>query len=302
MDVSRSNDIATRLALSIEQSANSDGGWGYYPAKSSRLEPTCWAALALSAHETASTPVRIGGLLAGWQREDGLLAESGNPTNVAFNGLAALALRVLTGTADQPRLDAVARRLVSGLCRTRGSRIADQPSLRQNNQLQAWPWTEGAFSWVEPTAWVLMALKRRAQSAQDPEVNGRVAVGEALLLDRACRGGGWNYGNSGVLGKDLRAYVPTTALALLALQDRREHAAVRAALSYLQANWHREPSGMALALTAICMRVYGLPTEAMEVALLDAWRRSGFLQNLSVMSMACYALGGEAHGNSAFQL
>ena len=42
---------------------------------------------------------------------------------------------------------------------------------------------------------------------------------EALLRNRQCTTGGWNYGNAEVLGKKLYAYTPTTALGLLALSD-----------------------------------------------------------------------------------
>ena len=48
----------------------------------------------------------------------------------------------------------------------------------------------------------------------------RIRDGEAVLRDRVCVDGGWNYGNSNVFGKNLPAYIPTTAIALLALQDR----------------------------------------------------------------------------------
>ena len=47
-----------------------------------------------------------------------------------------------------------------------------------------------------------------------PRVGRRAdrAKPSALLADRACRGGGWNYGNANVLGQDLHPYVPTTAV------------------------------------------------------------------------------------------
>ncbi len=35
------------MRRALLSAANADGGWGYYPGKASRLEPTCWALLAL---------------------------------------------------------------------------------------------------------------------------------------------------------------------------------------------------------------------------------------------------------------
>jgi hypothetical protein len=60
-----------------------------------------------------------------------------------------------------------------------------------------WPWFEGTISWVAPTAIALLAL--RAFGIQSVRVNGA----EEMLLDRACPAGGWNAGNSVVMGVPL---------------------------------------------------------------------------------------------------
>ena len=41
-----------------------------------------------------------------------------------------------------------------------------------------------------------------------------------LIYDRMCESGGWNYGNSQVLGETLWPYPDVTAIALIALRDR----------------------------------------------------------------------------------
>src|SRR5690606_5725872 len=129
-------------------------------------------------------------------RENGLLAEAGMPgPNHAWNGLA---LFTGLGAAD-PAPD---ERLLNVLLDTRGIAIEPSGVVRQNSRLQAWPWMDGTFSWVEPTAYCLLAVKKRRQ--QGPLASIRVAEAEALLLDRACDAGGWNYGNAEVLGQDLR--------------------------------------------------------------------------------------------------
>src|SRR5262249_54900176 len=94
--------------------------------------------------------------------------------------------------------------------------------------LVGWPWAEGNFSWVEPTAWACLAL-RRAGYGDHP----RVEEGLRLLLDRAFDDGGINYGNRQVLGRRTDPIPGPTALMLLALQGRGDHPRVRASVRYL---------------------------------------------------------------------
>ena len=77
----------TALLERLRALRNADGGWPYYKGKTSRLEPTCWALLALqAAGEKVSLDV-----LQQWPRRDGWFVDkSSDAVNVAFNGLAAL--------------------------------------------------------------------------------------------------------------------------------------------------------------------------------------------------------------------
>ena len=78
------------LAESLRRTQNADGGWGYYRGKKSRLEPTCWAALALAGTADGAAAAD----LQQWPSTDGLLLErAGGEPNYAFHGLALLALR-----------------------------------------------------------------------------------------------------------------------------------------------------------------------------------------------------------------
>jgi len=94
--------------------------------------------------------------------------------------------------------------------------------------LTGWPWAEGNFSWVEPTAWACLAL-RRAGFGDHP----RVGEGLRLLLDRAFDDGGINYGNRTVLGRRTDPIPGPTALMLLALQGHSNEPRVAAAVHYL---------------------------------------------------------------------
>jgi hypothetical protein len=82
-----------------------------------------------------------------------------------------------------------------------------------------WPWIAGTVSWVIPTAFSLIALKRAFPKPVPEAVAVRLGRGTAMLRDRMCPGGGWNAGNSVVFGVPMAPYVDATAIALLALSD-----------------------------------------------------------------------------------
>src|SRR5688572_28129222 len=78
--------IRTDLRAALLAARNADGGWSYAPGKRSRIEPTCWAALALGHSEGRSPDVE---LLRRWKRQEGWLVDvPGAPPNIAFNALA----------------------------------------------------------------------------------------------------------------------------------------------------------------------------------------------------------------------
>ena len=245
---------------------NPDGGWPYYAGKTSRLEPTAWALLALHAagERVSSDPLLV------WPRRDGwFLDRSSLAVNVGFNGLTAIVLRDLNAPAE------VTAPLRAAMINAKGEKIASSSINRQDNSLQGWAWTQGTFSWVEPTAWGLIALKR--SGPRDQAASARIAEAERLLADRVCKDGGWNHGNSNMLGVDLMPYVPTSALGLIALGDHRtEEPAVRS-LRYLIANRLAERSAMGLGLTRIALSLYDTPADDVAAALRDEWKRSAFL-------------------------
>ena len=288
----RHGEVESRaLRSTLLAARNPDGGWPDYRGKASRLEPTVAALLAFDA---LGEPVGAG-VLERWPREDGLLVGQGGQVNVGFNGVAALALAA-------GRTAPLARDLERGLVRARGLSIPPSTVNRQDNSIQAWAWTDDTFSWVEPTAWCLLGLKKLTAGARTPEAARRIAGGERLLADRECRGGGWNHGNSNMLGTELPAYVPTTALALLALHDRAGDRMVAESLHYLQGHRTAETGGMALALTSICLGVYGASAGDVDAAIDWEWRRSAFVGNLHVAALALYARSGAAGGFEAFRV
>ncbi len=254
------------LANELNSAANSSGGWSYYRGKASRLEPTSWAILALAGNRVAGAPGTDSNhrdFLTRCQRPDGWLVEDARwPVNIGFNALVAFAWLNQPDLAGEDKV----RRLLAALAGSKGVQAPPSPAFTQDNSLQGWSWTDATFSWVEPTAWGALALKKamRAGVIADATSHARIDEANRMLFDRCGRTGGWNFGNPNVLGQDLFSHVPTTALALLALQDRRDQPAVIRSLAFLESHWAEEPSLIALGLSLICLSVHGRPTNAIE--------------------------------------
>jgi hypothetical protein len=281
---------------------NPDGGWAYYHGHASRLEPTCWALLALLPDASANgwDPSVHRDFLVRSQRSDGLFLEAAvgeeNRPNLGFNGVAALLLLAERQLAAEASRTA----LVSALIANKGIKLEESWINRQDNALQGWAWIDSSFSWVEPTCWCLLALKKAISVSR--EGRGRIRDGERLLVDRCCTVGGWNYGNANMLAQDLRPYVSTTALGLLAMQDRRQDPCVVRSLDYLVQHRLSESSALALALTLIALRAFDVPTEDVEDHLLSQWDRTGFLGNFHLIALALYSLTGGSRAAEAFRV
>ena len=269
---------------------NADGGWGYQPGKASRLEPTCWASLALG--RTLEHNV-----LEQWSCADGLLLErNGGAPNYAFHAQALLALRALN-------LEHAAgnRTLLAALQRVKGTAMPPSTINRQDNSLQAWSWIDGTFSWVEPTAWSLLALKQWSARPGAVADRTRIAVAEQMLVDRCCAPGGWNYGNANMLGQDLKPFVPTTAIALLSLRDRQSLPEVARSVAFLERDATSERSGTALALALMALRAYGRSTDALRDTVLAQVPTTLNLGKVTSVAMSLYALS-EADRHAAVVL
>jgi hypothetical protein len=98
------------------------------------------------------------------------------------------------------------------ICRLRGETQGRSDDVGHDSTLVAWPWVEGTHSWIEPTALHVLALKAVGQAH-----HRRVREAIRLLIDRQLPQGGCNYGNTFVLGQQLRPHVHPTGLALCAL-------------------------------------------------------------------------------------
>jgi hypothetical protein len=139
-----------------------------------------------------------------------------------------------------------------------------------DTRLRGWPWVETTHSWVEPTAINVLALKT-AGLADSP----RVREGVQLLLDRMLPDGGWNQGNTVVLGNLLRPHIQPTGLALAALHGEEKAAThVDKSIAYLQDVVSARTATASLCYAVLGAAAHGIRIKDGEEYLVAATRRT----------------------------
>lgn len=250
---------ALRLRLEARQDPN--GGWGFQGAQVA-LEPTCLAVLALLR---ASSVQADKGLR--WIRNhrncDGSWPAFADDD---FSGCwtTSLALLALLSAGQQGRetRDAVIW-LISDLpreahwiwrwrFRTVDTRVSFNPAKF------GWSWVAGTTSWVIPTAFAVIALKRSRTGNLDlaPRVGDRIDRATEMLLDRTCPEGGWNSGNGVAFGVPVAAHLDATAIALLALRSHCRDSTVERGLRWLVRDVRGCPSPYSLAWAIMALKAY----------------------------------------------
>ncbi len=283
------NEIASALVF-LRAAQNPDGGWPYLPGGESSPEVTCHAALACALGGEAGAARAALDWLTQRVGTDGALRL---PGATEAHWTTSLTLYLFARLAHAPDVQA---RLAARLLEWRVQRSDSDAMVRLNAHLVGWSWNEGTFSWVEPTAYAILALKDAGWGN-----HARVLEGTTLLLDRACAGGGWNYGNPEVMQRQLPAFPDPTAWALLALQGSHiPGGVVQAGLDFLAREVPRYPSALALALGSLALQAFNRPVESLLFALRarqqadGSWRRR--VHSTALAALALIAGEGGAHG------
>ncbi len=241
---------------------NTDGGWGYFPSKQSRLEPTCYALLAMHGDKpSAEAWMRGWSLIRSWQREDGGFRPGADIQVSSWATALVVTLHCVHGTYDSRFQKGVRWLLgskgVEGSWLERALGLVMRMPVDYDRRYKGWPWCAETSSWVEPTAHSVLALKKASGKVADPSLADRVSEGERMMLDRRSPDGGWNYGNRRVLQTDLPSYPETTAVALLGLQGSLLMTDPNSAVAAAEKHWQETRSRLAKAWLTISLRNYG---------------------------------------------
>ncbi|MGH7873845.1 MAG: prenyltransferase/squalene oxidase repeat-containing protein [Candidatus Binatia bacterium] len=289
-------------------SQNSDGGWGATQGKRSNTENTAIAVAALTAlsERSAAEGVSRGThWLLQHQNQDGSwplndAAKEGSWTS----GLAIIALSAF------PEHQESVRRAARWLLLQEGSKpgllariilfVTGKSNINDlNNDLIGWSWVPNSFSWVEPTSYALIALKKARPLVSESNVIERINRGEAVIYDRMCKEGGWNYGNSKVLDYALWPYPDITAVALIALQDHSGATANQTSLASLRKTARETDSGLALSWGTICLGLYGQKTDEWKALIAKRFEKTRFLGETKTLALSIIALNGS---NNPFRI
>ncbi len=281
-------------------SQNPDGGWGVTQNRRSNTEATAFTLLGLSMWPEAVPAARLTRGLT-WLTTRQHAAGSWPLTEQLHAGSWATALAILAldffASHRQQTL-----RGARWLLRQEGKRLGWYASLlyrfaphtlpiQMNPDLQGWPWTANTFSWVEPTAYALIALKKLRPFLPETQAEARICQGERLLYDRMCADGGWNYGNTQVFDEPLPPYPETTALSLMALQEYQDAEPNQRSLQALRHMLGHVGSGLGLSLATLCFPLYGHDVSAWRTLLTRNYEQTGFLGETKTLALALLALG-----------
>jgi Prenyltransferase and squalene oxidase repeat len=294
---------------------NTDGSWGYVPGTRAALEPTAYAAIALRGEKAGQMPsTRALEFIRSCQGSDG-----GWPVNLADSEssawVSALAGIALLETDGKAAACLAAERFV---LRSFGKmpkpwilRVAEWMQSLDSSYVDqnygGWSWNPETARWVEPTAYALLFLKKLnhsgsvASSRGTINSSGIILEAESFLYQRRCKEGGWNYGNSGVLGEMLRPFPLTTALVLMALQNQSGRPEVQASLRYLDRAASEEKSALAIAITCLCFDAYGLEKEQLFPLLVTLSESTQLFRNAKTVALALMALQ-TREGKNPFRL
>ncbi len=125
--------------------------------------------------------------------------------------------------------------------------------VEQDNSIPGMSWTKNAFSWVEPTAWALIALKKAGYKDHP-----RVAQLNSLLADRLIPEKGWNLGNRMVFSAELLPFFDTTAISLIATFTGKIADEKKLIYDLMGEQVLKTESIYALAVVALCLKQAGI--------------------------------------------
>lgn len=223
--------------------ANKAGGRG-------RPDAAAWAVLALQAAGSDAELVDKGrAQLVSAQLDDGRVCISSDQRDTIWP--TPLAILAWQGSPKYRTAQQKAAQFLIEHADTL-TQDAQDKAIGYDTALRGWSWTLGAFSWVEPTALAIIAL--RAARYED---HHRVQDAVTLMMDRQLPDGGWNVGSPVIFGRPLRPMPENTGMALQSLCGLVPRQKVEKAISYAKAQLPLLHTPLSLAWTVLGLKAWG---------------------------------------------
>jgi hypothetical protein len=251
---------------------------GYLAGGAPAAEPTAVAALALAAHGRSEAAQQAAVALSKMQGESGAVGilagedSPGWPTGLAIVAWSRVG-SLLAANTDKA---------IAWLLANRGKSLPRSAEFGHNTELVGWAYAEQTHSWVEPTAFAVLALKAAGQANSSAALEG-----VRVLLDRQLPGGGHNYGNTFVLGQLIRPHVQPSGIALLALAGAKDFSGRLAkSVAWLRRNIGPETTPLSLGWALLGLRAHGVVLPQADEWLAAAAGRNPPLSKLALLALA----------------
>jgi len=249
------SDPRAQAAVGLIEERYVEGvGFANRPGGTYRPDAACWAVMALRAAGLESDAIdKARRSLAEGQGDDGRVSIS--PANPQACWPTPLAVLAWLGAPQYAQSQDSAIRFLLDFKHV--GVPEDVEAGQDEDELAAgWPWIAKTHSWVEPTAYALVAL-RACRRAEHPRCRQAVR----MLIGRQLQAGGWNYGDTVTFGQEMRPMPETTGMALAALAGRTPRETVEHSIAYLRSQWPELSTPISLAWTILGLQAWDEPLE-----------------------------------------
>lgn len=200
--------LTAAIDLAVDRLAIAPVG-GYHPEGEAASEPIAWGAMALVNAGRNDSAMVAAEWLAKRQAADGSVGVTESQDDPYWpTALAMRAWQSVDATAYADRIKRGAQWALEQQPWTRPR----NPKFGHDTALAGWSWAPATHSWLEPTAFFVVALREAGYAD-----NLRCREGVRLLVDRLLPSGGANYGNTVVLGQELLAHAHSSGVVVWAL-------------------------------------------------------------------------------------
>jgi hypothetical protein len=245
-------------------------GFEHIAGGSVRSDATCWAILALESTRAQKQLIhQARGHLVSLQSKDGRVGLT--PRHPEVYWPTALAILAWLGSPEHKESQARAIRFLVGdteILSKSLSKSSSKEIIGYDTTIRGWSWTEKSYSWVEPTALAVIALRTAGHKG-----HRRVQDGVDLLMDRQLPGGGWNVGSTIVFGNALNPMPENTGMALQALSGLVPKKDVESSIRYLLSCVGRLRTPFTLGWSLLGLSAWGHGVEKQDEMVSNVLRR-----------------------------